>query len=139
MKTHIVVLFSLFVLFVAGCGTVQPPRDLEAQKVAVRLVTLSASSAYPAAKGKATYKVDNNGIRQFEAEIENILSLKGKVVGVYLGVTKVGAITVNALGESSLRLVGAAAPVIAASSQPRISIKTAAGVTVASGIMNQFK
>lgn len=139
MKARLVVLMSLIALFVAGCGTVQSPQELGAQKVAVRLATLTGSVAYPSANGKATYKVDNNGIRQFEAELEDARALAGKTLNVFVGVTKVGTMTLNAFGDGSLRLTGARAPVIASSAKPRISIKTAAGASVASGIMNQLK
>ena len=64
MKTRLFALISLLVLFIAGCG-VQAPQELESQKVPVRLAVLRGSAAYPAANGKATYKVDNNGIREF--------------------------------------------------------------------------
>jgi hypothetical protein len=138
MKARLFVIVSLFVLFMAGCG-VQGPQDLEAQKVAVRLATLSGSAAYPAVKGKATYKVDNNGIREFQAELENALKLKGKVLGVYVNTTKVGSITVNTLGAGSLRLVGARAPVISSGTNPTIRVRTSTGALVASGVMNQMK
>jgi hypothetical protein len=140
MKARLLVLFSLVALLVAGCGTVQTPQDLEAQKVAVRLATLSGSAAYPAANGKATYKVDNNGIREFEVEIQDVArTLRGKTLNVFVNTTKVGTMTINTLGDGRLDLVGARAPVIAASAKPKISIKTAAGATVASGVMNQLK
>lgn len=139
MKTRLLVLVSLLVLFIAGCGVQQAPQDLEAQKVTVRLATLTGSASYPGVSGKATYKVDNNGIREFQAELEDALALKGKVLNVFVAATKVGTMRVNALGDGRLSLVGSTAPVIAASSRPRISVKTSAGVTVASGIMNQTK
>jgi hypothetical protein len=138
MNARLVMVISFIALFLAACGTV-PVSELEAQKVPVRLATLAGSAAYPAANGKATYKVDNNGIRQFEAELEDARALRGKTLNVFVGATKVGTLTLNTLGDGSLRLVGARAPSIAASSQPRISVKTAAGVTVASGVMNQLK
>ncbi len=140
MKARLFALVSLLVLFIAGCGTVQTPQDLESQKVAVRLATLSGSAAYPAANGKATYKVDNNGIREFEAEIEDVArALRGKTLNVYVGTAKVGTMTINTLGDGRLSLVGAKAPVIAASAKPLISVRTATGALVASGVMNQLK
>jgi uncharacterized surface anchored protein len=139
MKTRLFALVSLLVLFIAGCGVQQVPQELQSQKVAVRLATLSGSATYPAVKGKATYKVDNKGIKEFQTELENALALKGKVLGVYLNTTKVGAMTVNTLGAGSLRLVGASAPTIAASSKPTIRVRTATGALVGSGIINQFK
>jgi hypothetical protein len=139
MKTRLFALVSLLVLFIAGCGTVQTPQELESQKVAVRLATLSGSAAYPAVNGKATYKVDNNGIREFEAELQDARALAGKTLNVYVGAAKVGTMTINTLGDGRLDLVGAKAPIIAASAKPLISVRTATGALVASGVMNQFK
>jgi hypothetical protein len=138
MKTRLFIIVSLFVLFMAGCG-VQGPQELESQKVAKRLAVLSSSATYPAVKGKATYKVDNNGIREFEAEVQNALALKGKVLSVYVNTTKVGSMTINTLGAGSLSRVGAPAPVISASSNPTIRVRTSTGALVASGVMNQLK
>jgi hypothetical protein len=138
MKTRLMVLVSMLLLFVAGCST-QVPQELESQKVPKRLAVLTGSPAYPSVKGKATYKVDNNGIKEFESEIQNALTLKGKVLGVYVNTTKVGSITVSALGAGSLRLVGAAAPTIASSVNPTIRVRTSTGALVASGVMNQFR
>lgn len=139
MKARLVILMVLIALFVAGCGTVQLTEELSAEKVTVRLATLTGSAAYQLANGKATYKVDNNGIRQFEAELEDAYTLRGKTLNVFVGSSKVGTLTINAFGDGSLRLTGARAPVITTSAQPRISVRTSAGASVATGIMNQFK
>jgi hypothetical protein len=139
MKMRLFTLVSLLVLVIAGCDSQQAPQQLMSQKVAVRLATLSGSASYPSIKGKATYKVDNNGIREFETGIENALALKGRVLGVYVNSAKVGSMTINTLGVGKLRLVGSTAPAIAASSTPTIRIRTSAGALVASGVMNQFK
>jgi hypothetical protein len=139
MKTRLFALVSLLVLFIAGCGVQPAPQELDAQKVAVRLAVLSGSAAYPAVNGKATYKVDNNGIREFQAELEDARALKSKVLSVYVNTTKVGSMTINALGDGRLSLVGASAPVISASSNPAIRVRTSTGVLVASGVMNQLK
>jgi hypothetical protein len=139
MKTRLLVLVSLLLLLVAGCGVQPAPQELESQKVPVRLAILKGRAIYPAVKGKATYKVDNNGIREFQAEIENALALKGKVLNVFVNTTKVGTMTINTLGKGTLRLVGARAPSISASTKPTIRVRTSTGVLVASGIMNQFK
>ena len=138
MKTRLLVLVSLLLLFVAGCST-QIPQELDAQKVPVRLAILKGSIAYPAVNGKATYKVDNNGIREFQAELEDALTLKGKTLGVFVNATKVGSMTINALGDGRLSLVGAAAPTIASTSNPTIRVRTATGALVASGVMNKFR
>lgn len=139
MKTRLLAFASLLLLFIAGCGVQQAPQELESLKVTVRLATLSGSATYPTANGKATYKVDNNGIREFQAELEDALTLKGKVLSVYVGAAKVGTMRINALGDGRLELVGTAAPVIRASSTPTIRVRTATGALVASGVMNQIK
>jgi hypothetical protein len=139
MKTRLFAFVSLLVLFIAGCGVQQVPQELETQKVVVRLATLSGSAAYRAVNGKATYKVDNNGIREFQAELEDARTLKGKVLNVFVGAAKVGTMTINTLGDGRLSLVGASAPVIRASSNPTIRVRTSTGALVASGVMNQFK
>lgn len=140
MKARLFTLVSLLVLFIAGCGVQQAPQEIDAQKVSVRLAVLQGSAAYPAANGKATYKVDNNGIREFEVELEDVArALRGKILNVFVNTTKVGTMTINTLGDGRLDLIGSRAPVIAASAKPTISVKTAAGTTVASGVMNQLK
>jgi uncharacterized protein YcfL len=138
MKTRLLVLVSLLLLFVAGCST-QGPQELESQAVPVRLAVLKGSTVYPAVTGKATYKVDNNGIREFQTEISNALVLKGQTLSVFVDATKVGTMRVTLLGKARLSLVGAAAPVIALTVNPTIRVKTATGVLVARGVMNQFK
>jgi hypothetical protein len=139
MKARLFALVSLLVLFIAGCGVQQTPQELESLKVTVRLATLSGSAAYPTANGKATYKVDNNGIREFQAELEDARTLRGKTLSLYVGTVKIGTMRINALGDGRLELVGATAPVIRASSTPTIRVRTAAGALVASGVMNQIK
>lgn len=139
MKIRLFALISLIVLFIAGCGVQQVPQELGSLKVTVRLATLSGSATHPTANGKATYKVDNNGIREFQAELEDARTLRGKTLSVYVGVANVGTMRINALGDGRLELVGTSAPVIRASSTPTIRVRTAAGVLVASGVMNQTK
>lgn len=140
MKTRLFALVSLLVLFIAGCGVQQAPQqELESQAVPVRLAILTGSATYPTANGKATYKVDNNGIREFGTEIEDVLALAGRRVNVFVGATKVGSMRLNALGDGNLDLVGAAAPVIRPTSTPVIRVRTLGGVLVASGRMNQVK
>jgi hypothetical protein len=139
MKLRLVSLVSVLLLFVAGCGT-QPTTDvLESLDVPVRLAVLKGTRAYPAANGKATYKVDNNGRREFEAEIEDVRALAGTTVDVFVNAKKVASITLDAIGDGEVELRGAAAPVIRDTATPTIRIKTPTGVVVASGLMNQFK
>lgn len=139
MKTRLFALISLLVLVIAGCGVQPAPQELESLKVTTRLAVLTGSATYPTANGKATYKVDNNGIREFGAEIQDVLALAGRSVNVFVGATKVGSMRLNALGDGNLDLVGAAAPVIRPTSTPVIRVRTLSGVLVASGVMNQTK
>jgi hypothetical protein len=138
MKTRLLVLVSLVLLFVAGCTT-HVPQELESQKVPKRLAVLTGSAAYPLVNGKATYKVDNNGIRQFQAELEDARALRGQTLSVFVNAAKVGTMTINAFGDGRLSLVGAAAPSIAPTSTPIIRVRTAKGALVASGVMNQVR
>ncbi len=139
MKTKLFGLLSLLVLFLASCSTQSLPVELSTLKVSVRLASLSGSSSYPSASGKATYKVDKNGIREFQAELQGVLSLKGKTLDVFVGSKKVGTMRINSLGKGRLSLVGSAAPIISDALTPLISIKTSTSILVASGRMNQFK
>jgi hypothetical protein len=138
MKIRLVALVGIFLLLLAGCGT-QPIEEIDSLGVPVRLAVLKGTRAYPVANGKATYKVDNNGRREFEAEIEDVRALAGTTVDVFVNAKKVGSITLDIIGDGELELRGAAAPVIRDSATPVIRVKTAIGVVVASGVMNQFK
>jgi hypothetical protein len=83
-------------------------------------------------------KVDNKGIREFQAELEDARALAGKTLSVFVGTSKVGTMKIDALGDGRLSLVGAA-PVIAPTATPTIRVGTSTGALVASGMMNQFK
>lgn len=139
MKLRLVALVSMLVLFIAGCGTQPTTETIDSLGVPVRLAVLKGTRAYPAANGKATYKVDNNGIREFEAEIEDVRALAGTTVDVFVNAKKVASITLDAIGDGEVELRGAAAPIIRDTATPVIRIKTATGVIVAAGVMNQFK
>jgi hypothetical protein len=96
-------------------------------------IPLGASTSYPSAKGKATYKVDG-GEREFQVEVENIKKLAGKSLRVSVNSANVGAMQVNALGEARLNLNtdnGQQVPMIAPGA--RVQVKTAGGVLVVSG------
>lgn len=96
-------------------------------------ITLTASADFPAAKGKATYKVDGSE-REFQVEVENIKSLAGKAVKVYVNGVLVGSATVNALGQARLNRnteSGQTVPSIKAGDQ--VQVKTGAGKLIVSG------
>lgn len=97
------------------------------------VITLSHGTAYPNAKGKATYKV-NGSEREFQVEVENVARLAGKTLGIFVNGTRVGSARVNALGQARLSLntdLGNTVPNIRAGS--KVQVKTAAGVLVVSG------
>jgi predicted PilT family ATPase len=96
-------------------------------------IALTASADYPAAKGKATYKVDGSE-REFQVEVENIKKLAGKAVNVFVNGVKVGSATVNSLGAARLNLntnLGNAVPSIKTGDQ--VQVKTGAGKVIVAG------
>ncbi len=96
-------------------------------------VALAASANYPAAKGKAAYKV-NGAEREFQVEVENVAALKGKTLRVTVNGVRAGTMTVSALGAARLNLnttTGAAVPNITGGS--KVQVKNGAGVLVVSG------
>jgi hypothetical protein len=96
-------------------------------------ITLAASSAYPNAKGKATYKVDGSE-REFQVEAENIKKLAGKTVSVFVNGTKVGSAKVNSLGEANMELntdLGHTVPGIKAGD--KVQVKSPSGQLIVSG------
>lgn len=96
-------------------------------------ITLTASADFPAAKGKATYKVDGSE-REFQVEVENIKKLAGKTIYVFVNGVQVGKATVNSLGTARLNLntnAGSAVPSIQTGDQ--VQVKTGAGKLIVSG------
>ena len=92
-------------------------------------ITLVGSARFPHAKGTAKYTAGTE--REFQVEVENVKSLAGKRLSVYVNTTKVGSFVVSSLGTGRLVLRGPAAPRI----QPGaiIRVKTPAGFLVVSG------
>lgn len=96
-------------------------------------INLAGSGQYPNAKGTAKYKAAG-GEREFQVELENVRSLAGKSVDIYVNGTKVGSATVSSLGTARFSRntdLGQTVPNIVAGS--RVQIKTKAGVLIVSG------
>ena len=91
----------------------------------VTRITLTGSARYPATKGTAKYKVD--GEREFQVEMENVRSLAGKTLNVFVNGKKVGSFVVNTLGAGRLNLNtirGDIVPMIRSGSIVRIKFGT---------------
>jgi hypothetical protein len=92
------------------------------------IIALKASSAFPAAKGKAKFQVE--GQRELEIEVEHVRRLAGKRVNFFVNAKKVGSKRINGLGAAQLDRLGSTFPAI--SSGTRISVKTAGGKLIVS-------
>jgi opacity protein-like surface antigen len=92
-------------------------------------IALHASGAFPGASGKA--KLQNEGQRELEIEVEHARRLAGRNVSFYVNNTKVGTARVNRFGAAQVNRRGAGFPAINAGT--RIKVKTAAGRLVVSG------
>jgi Mg-chelatase subunit ChlI len=93
------------------------------------IIALKASSAFPAAKGKAKFQTE--GQRELEIEVEHVRRLAGKRVNFFVGSKKVGSKRISALGAAQLDRRGSTFPAI--NSGTRISVKTASGRLIVSG------
>ena len=96
-------------------------------------ITLAAAGTYANAKGKATYKV-NGAEREFEAEVENIKSLKGKTVSVFVNGAKVGSAVVDSFGQAHVELstqLGDTVPAV--KKGDTVQFKNASGALIVSG------
>jgi hypothetical protein len=102
-------------------------------KGSVMRVSLTGSSAFPAAKGTAKYKVQG-AEREFQVEVENVRVLAGKTLSVLVNGKQAGSMRVNTLGEARLSLNTTnrqMVPVIKKGSL--VTVKTAAGKVVVAG------
>lgn len=129
MKTRLMLVAMLFAVAMIALGAGQVA---EAKGTKTR-ITLAAGSSFPGAKGKATYKSDGSE-REFQVEVENIKSLAGTSLKVYVNGAQVGSAKVNGLGEARLNLntdSGNAVPQVAAGTKVRVT--TSAGTLVVSG------
>jgi hypothetical protein len=66
-------------------------------------INLSASSAFPSAKGYAKFK-NRGGEREFEVELEHLRQLSNQRLGVCLNGSRVGSLKINSLGRGELNL-----------------------------------
>jgi hypothetical protein len=99
----------------------------------VRQIALHGSAAFPGANGKAVYKVDGSE-RELQIEVEDLNSLKGKRVNVFVNGNKVGSPLVNSLGEARIERNtdrGQTVPVITTGSTVRV--RTLGGTLIVSG------
>lgn len=129
MKTRLMLVAMLFAVTMIALGAGQVA---EAKGITI-LASLSGGSSFPTAKGKAVYKADG-GEREFQVEVENVKSLAGKSLNVYVNGAKVGSAKVNSLGEARLNLNtknGNAVPQVAAGTTVRVT--TSGGTLVVSG------
>ena len=92
-------------------------------------ITLKSSGAFPGASGKA--KLQNEGQRELEIEVEHVRRLAGKRVNFFVNNTKVGSARVSGLGAAQVNRRGASFPAINAGT--RIKVKTAGGKLIVSG------
>lgn len=91
-------------------------------------IALKGSAAFPNAKGAAKYKVDG-AEREFQVEVENIKSLAGKRLYVYVNGVKVGSFLVTSLGTGRMNrntIRGQVVPFITAGSKVRVRTGTGA-------------
>jgi len=98
--------------------------------VNIHNATLVGSAAYPAANGKAKFSVDD-GVRELEAQVEDVRPLAGQRVRFIVNGNLVGAATVNSFGDARLRRTGSVVPNVTTGSP--IRVRTTTGVLVASG------
>ncbi len=99
----------------------------------IHTATLKGTVAYPAANGKAKNQLDD-GVRDFEAEIEDARSLAGKRVRFVVKGQLVGAATVDAFGDAEIDRAGAGVPRVVTGSPIRITLTN--GALVAYGRFN---
>jgi hypothetical protein len=123
----------LFILIASLALSSFPLAQAAHAKGTVRKIALQGSARYPNAKGAAKYKVDS-AEREFQVEVENIKSLAGKRLYVYVNGVRVGSFLVSSLGIGRINrntTRGRAVPTITAGS--RVQVKTGTGILVVSG------
>jgi hypothetical protein len=95
----------------------------------IHRATLDGSKAYPAAHGSAKFSVDD-GVRQLEAEVQDVKALAGKRVRFIVNGSLVAAAQVNSLGTARIDKSGGVPHVTTGST---IRVKRPNGVLVARG------
>ncbi len=99
----------------------------------IHTATLKGSAAYPGANGKAKNQLDD-GVRDFEAEIEDARALAGKRVRFLVRGQFVGVATVDAFGDAEIDRAGRTVPRVVAGSPIHVTLGN--GALVASGRFN---
>lgn len=133
MKKQWQLAIMAFVLLASLVMSSFPLAQVAEAKGTVRQIALKGSAQFPNAKGAAKYKVDG-AEREFQVEVENIKSLAGKRLYVYVNGVRAGSFLVTSLGTGRMNrntIRGQAVPMIVTGSKVRI--KTGSGALVAYG------
>src|SRR4051812_6105305 len=93
-------------------------------------IALRPATAFPAAKGSATFKA-KAGERQLEAEVEHVRRLAGRTVTFYVGSKRLGSAKVGPFGAAHLERRNGAVPAVGAGTV--VSVKTAGGALIVKG------
>src|SRR6186997_2179433 len=89
-------------------------------------IALKASKAYPGAGGSA--KLQTEGQRELEIEVEHVRRLAGKRVNFFVGRAKVGSARINGLGAAQINRRGSSFPAVRAGTV--VKVKMAGGATI---------
>ena len=125
MKRTVILTVSLLAL--AALAVAAPA--VQAKGAPGTRIALKSSVAFPGASGKA--KLQNEGQRELEVEVEHVRRLAGKRVNFFVNSTKIGSARVSGLGAAQVNRRGAGFPAINAGT--RVSVKTAGGKLIVSG------
>lgn len=121
------VIFTAFLVALAALAVAAPA--VQAKGGQGTRIALKSSAAFPGASGNA--KLQNEGQRELEIEVEHVRRLAGQRVSFFVGSAKVGSARVNRLGAAQVNRRGAGFPAIAAGT--RVAVKTAGGRLIVSG------
>jgi hypothetical protein len=125
-----IVAISMFGLMATGCQQVSPP--IEVQKDGDISIILKGSTAFSAARGRATYGVRANG-RVLTVRARNLINLSGQTLNVFLDTNLIGSLIIDpVLGDGTLVLRGPTAPFVNPGSI--VEVKTSADVLVLNGM-----
>lgn len=128
MKSHPILGRLLVAILAVSAAEISTPATVHAANANDLLITLKGSVQFPRAKGKAKYQ-NRNRQQELQVEVENVATLKGQRVAVYVDQVQVGIISISTLGKGSLNL-RAAVPAVTATSA--IKVVTASGVVIVS-------
>jgi hypothetical protein len=128
MKSRLIILFAVLAAFAALVPIAAASGGGTEQRIA-----LHPGTAFPAANGKAVYKV-NGTERELQIEVQDLNSLKGKHINVFVNGSKLGSPLVNSLGNARLERNtdrGQFVPRITDGS--RVVVRTIGGTLIVSG------